>query len=697
MRKFIIFILLAAAGTVPAVELFVNTDGSKSISGKFFILPETIQCGEPSTVEVSSSGENLNITLTSRRNPGWQLENKGKADDDTAMFGGETAEVFLMPENSPDYYQLALNPSGHLYSARRRDKSWNPQVKSSVEVLRDHWIARFSIPFSEFGAAIPRDGSVWKANFAISIYDGNIRKYASWSPTSSFHDTNAFGKIIFTSQCPAAIKSWNIKDNTLYVEFFIPEKSSIRGRCVVAGKIHPAENGKAAVLLTSSEIGPKNFSTVDIQLVDGEKIIHSERPDVPWQVRGAFNIDRFYVFSDREANYRHELASPVTLQIIRDKKVLKEITDLPSSGRLPLDGIAPGKITVSAVSRKDGTFVNRVLLIRDDSISAPPLPSGDIVLDGKIIRFGSEPVFMVGTTGSTSWHLVGKENFNLDLGTVNITKNGLPLRQLPVHRLIRKPTTGYLWKNDWQKQLDRVVTTSPVNRLHRICYEVQMDTYFNKDGKLTQLNTAAFIRDLFRQLKKQYPDRLFTVQCDHRQDIHLYADNCDVLEAACWSSSYAENLLPGLQSDMQYVRRIAKNKPVIFWLGVSVPNPESRCAEELRAGVYSAVFNDMAGVIFHLGHGGISGDKKRIWSLISGINSEIAAWYKSYADGEKLPDFILEYGGNFIVRAWKYNGKVFIGAVNRSASGQTLHIKHRRGEIKDKLAGYDAVIYEISE
>jgi len=695
MKYFFVSVFCIFSVLIQAAELSVDLNGKKSISGRFFTLPGTIQCGEASTVEVSLSGGELHITLTSRRFPGWQVQTQGNAPDDTTMFGGETAEVFLMPENSPDYYQLALNPAGALYTARRRDKSWNPQIKSSAEVFSDRWTANFSIPLAQLNALSPREGSVWKVNFAISVYDGNIRKYAAWSPTSSFHDINAFGKLIFTSRPQAGVKSWNVKDNTLHVEFNTTPGSRLRGRCVTGNKRHWAVDNKVAVKLDGKEIAPKNFLLVDIQLTDGEKVISSEIHSVTWQIPGSFICDRFYVTSEREVNYSCKLASPVTLQIIRQGKIIREIPDLPANGKLILDNIPAGKITLSALSKKDGSFAKQVLIIKDDGIVAPPLPTGEITLDNRIIRFGEQPVFFIGTTGSTSWHLLEKENFSLDLGNKNIMKNGLPLRQLPIHRLIRKPTTGYLWKKDWQKPLHHVVTTSPVKRLHRICYEVQMDTYLEQDGKQIKVDTPEFIRNFYRQMKKKYPDRLFTVQCDHRQDVHLYADSCDVLEAACWSSSYADNLMPGLQQDMRYIREIAKNKPVIFWLGISVPNRESRCAEELRAGVYSAVFNDMAGVIFHLGHGGISGDKKRIWSLISGINSEISSWYKSYADGEKIPDFIRECGKNFVVRAWKYNGRIFIGVVNTIANEQKLLIKHRNGILSDTVTGYDAIIYEI--
>ena len=693
MRIWFLFLFTAIYFPVQGAILFLDPAGGRCFSGKFFTSQATIQRGDPSAVEIVYSGNELHITLISRRFAGWQALSRGSADDDTAMFSAETAEVFLMPENSPDYYQLALNPDGRLYSARRRDKSWNPRIKTSVRILPDRWTAEFIIPIAELGADTPREGTVWKVNFAVSVYDGNIRKQASWSPTESFHNIDGFGTLRFTSEPFCGIKSWHIKNNQLNVEFVIPEKSSARGSCTVDGVCHDAVDGKAAVTLGGKEIGPKNFSIADIRITDRGKVLLSERHTVPRQGRNAFNPDRFYVTADRNINYSLELPAPVNIQIHRAGTLLGELKNVPQKGTISLADIPPGKITLTAFSQKDETFSRRTMIITGCNISAPPLPNGDMVIDGKILRTNGIPVFPVGTTGSSRWHLTGKENFSLDLGTVNIMKNAPVLRQLPLHRLIRKPSTGYLWKNDWQTQLDKAVAAAPRNRLHRICYEVQMDTYVNQNGKLTRLETAGFIPLVYREIKKKYPEKIFTLQCDHREDIHLYADHCDILEAASWGSSYAENMLPELQSDMQYIRTTAKNKPVIFWLGVSIPDPESRCAEELRAGVYSAVFNDMAGVIFHLGHGGISAEKQRLWSLLSGINREISQWYASYADGEKVSGIIRD--GAVLYRIWKYQSNVFAGVVNTSAASQKFDIRHGKQSISGTIDGYDAVIYTI--
>ena len=674
-------------------DFWVNPAGGKSFSGKFFTSQGTIQCGKPSYVEVEYAAEKLHITLVSRRFPGWKADSKGSAADDTAMFGAETAEVFLVPENSPDYYQLALNPAGFLYSARRRDKSWEPQVKTAVKVLEDRWIAEFIIPVKELGnAALPRENTVWRANFAVSAYDGDIRKQASWSPTESFHNISGMGKLVFTSRSFTGIKSWHQENGILNAEFSLPADTS--AGCVISGVEYPAVDGKVAVKLNSREAGEKNFAIADFQILKNGKNIFSEKRTVSWQVKGALELDRFYVTGSRTVNYRQQLAVPVDIQIHQNGKLLEVLKNVPVSGQIDLKNAVLGKVTVTAVSRKDGTFSPRILIISDKGLAAGPLPPGNISIGGNLLYKGGKPVFFIGTTGSTSWHLHEKESFSLDLGTVGIMNDGLRLRQLPVHRLIRNPSVGYLWKEDWQQQLHRAVTASPVNRLHRICYEVQMDTFVKNNGKITKVNTADFVADVYRTIKKKYPDRLFTQECDRIEELHLYAASCDVLEAASWHSSYAENLMPDLLKDMAYVRKTAGQKPVIFWLGISVPHRESRCAGELRAGVYSAVFSDMAGVIFHVGHGGITPEKQRLWSLVSGINREISSWFPTYAAGEKLSGITRQ--GDIIMRRWKYQDKLYLGIVNTSAHRQKFEVRFGGQIFSGIMEGYDAAVCNLS-
>ena len=151
-------------------------------------------------------------------------------------------------------------------------------------------------------------------------------------------------------------------------------------------------------------------------------------------------------------------------------------------------------------------------------------------------------------------------------------------------------------------------------------------------------------------------------------------------------------MMPNLPEDMKMVRKKAGHRPVILWLGGSIPNPVCRTAEELRAAVFCAAALDINGVIIHLGHGGLASSRARLWSLISGINREINSFYADFASGIKTPGFIKELKGDFLVSARKCGPKTLVLVVSLSAGEQTMLLKTQAGEIRKKLTPYEPLL-----
>ena len=150
-------------------------------------------------------------------------------------------------------------------------------------------------------------------------------------------------------------------------------------------------------------------------------------------------------------------------------------------------------------------------------------------------------------------------------------------------------------------------------------------------------------------------------------------------------------MMPSLNKDMKTLRSKAGKRPLIYWLGGSIPNPRCRMAEELRAAVYCAVINNINGVIFHLGHGGLGPDRTRLWSLISGINAEIQPIYREFASGRELPGFIREIKGKFVYSVRQCGNSIRMIAVNLSPEEQTLDMKTSSGNFKIKLTAFEPV------
>jgi hypothetical protein len=118
-------------------------------------------------------------------------------------------------------------------------------------------------------------------------------------------------------------------------------------------------------------------------------------------------------------------------------------------------------------------------------------------------------------------------------------------------------------------------------------------------------------------------------------------------------------------------------------------------AEELRAAVYCALINNISGVIFHLGHGGLRQERTRLWSLISGINAEIQPIYREFASGKEIPGFVRKVKGNFAYSVRKCGNVIRMLAVNLNPAEQTLDMQTAAGSFKIKLSPFEPVYVNI--
>lgn len=658
-----------------------------------------IPCAPAAQVEVRTAPDHLRVLLTSRRGPGWKPAISGSGNDDPKMFRGETAEVFLMPEGAKDYFHFAVNPAGALYTACRRDFKWDsPGVRHRVEVKDDCWLAEFTIPYADLGAAPPREGGVWRANFAVSGYDADRRTSMSWSGAVLYHAPNEFGELIFDGAVRPEVARWQVKDDKLDVEVSLPEelRDGAKLVCLADGVRHETTGPTLSVPLSTLELGPKTILPAEVRVEVRGKVLLRRSAWVGYHAPGQLTLNRFYTTpEDPEVRYEQTLTPPVRLRLYREDRLLKEVADVPAQGTVPLRDITPGRVIVEMTSRKTGHFARRLLIVRGNGLTPPPLNPGGVTPDGDRFRLGGRPTFLIGGGSSRIKALHTPEAFNLDSAGYGGMKHCAVLRRVPYARFLRTPVEGYLFHDNWREVVVRAVAAAPPETMHRISYEAQLAVYLQPEGKLTRLDPVPFYREVYGFLKAKFPDRIFTLQCDEGAKMPEFKDCCDVLEGAFWSSSYARNQTSNLRHDMECLRRAAGGKPAIFWLGASIPDPDVRRAEELRAGVYCAVFSDMAGVIFHLGHQGVPAARGRMWSLISGINAEIASWYPGYAAGRKLDAFVRRVEGPFMVRAWREPGRTMVGVVNLSAGTRRLELRCAAGTIRDTFIGYDAKIYAL--
>ena len=591
--------LAASAASLPAMDLapgatahtgvFLNEDGALA----------PVQAG----AQVMWTPDALEIRVRQELRPGEVLKVEGEPDDPRTIFRGKTVEVFLAPHpESPDvFYQIGVNPSNAVYMARRFDTGWRPArpIVTRATVAEDGWWVDFTVPFGAFGEAPVREGTVWKAEFSNGGLD--------WVGVGSRHDVSRYGELRFGARRERAHveRVTRDADGTVHVTYAvaptriegeIPHKCGRRydfalvaGDARLASYSASAGSGDVEYLTLDRYYYPagepvrlayaaKGFGSSDVRVrrIDTDETVRSGRADG----RGAFDCG-----SLPPGEYAFEIAD-------RDGRASCEFEVAADVPELPR-GVA-GSMRVAAWN--------------------PRVLTAD---------FGAEkgrPFYPI--TGSQA--LVGSVSF----------------RRAYPNRVVPKPKDGYLF--DASRPLygaDDILGRGPGEGLvfNRLAYEAQLAamTQDGPDGEIAVApSSAAFYRSSYRELKAKYPDLLFSIHIDASHEARAFAEACDVFEQANWRCSYAPNPLPTIERALDDLLDEAPRKPVLFWLGASIPDrAKYRTADELNTAVRYSILRGVAGNVFHMGHGGVPESRTRLWSLVRGIERSVNAWYPDWARG----------------------------------------------------------------
>ncbi len=633
LRHLFTFLILFAALSVRAAYcesyvcpyssmLYLPLNGEPD-RGALFRRIDRVMPQEASGVEVSAQADALLVKLSGNV-PGEKIR-VGTGSGPYAMFGGDTAEVFLQPEpGSGTYYHFALDSAGKIYMAKNGDTRWQPpaKVEMKAEIVSDRkWIATFRIPYAALSAPVPEKDSDWGANFVF----GN-----SWAETSDYHDSSQFGGLRFgqTAPFPDRIESMKLEDG---------------GKNLVT-----VFTGGKKQIIPGGERGHKNIAVFNISYGEWDQTFLASGMNF----NDAVKLDKFY-YNEGESVQITADRSTFTLRDGFGKAVKitgKEIKGL-TAGHYSLTDEA-ANCTVS-------------FLVQNPEKEIPP-PAGKLgLLNSRALTADGKPFYPImlsaAATAKPFLHIAGGVSCGF----------------------AREPVTGYIFSKDTEEQVKHLASvlrqTEKVKLpvLHRILYESQLPLMVkDKDGSVTvEADQAKFYKEIYQKFKAVYPDRIFSIHADGNNQLKERAEACDVFEYASWGSGYAPAIMPYLRRDIERLRYNVPEKPVLLWLGGSIAGNSQRTAEELRCAVFLSLIYNCAGNVVHLGHGGIPKERKAIWSLMNGIQQEINRIYPDFVLGKDVTDEYPELKNSGVIHIAvreRKDGSRFAVFVNESHLPQTF-------------------------
>ena len=167
LREFALIVLVtvscAGAETISLSPVIGSSAETAAAQG------ELLPAGTPEFA-LQIFGDHFKVTFKIPVTGKEKVVSNGKKHDDERMFSGNVAEFFIAPEPENNvYYHIAVNPAGLVYTAKGRDVSWEPRIKTGVSQTETSWTAELLIPYRDINTAAPTAATVWRADFAATV------------------------------------------------------------------------------------------------------------------------------------------------------------------------------------------------------------------------------------------------------------------------------------------------------------------------------------------------------------------------------------------------------------------------------------------------------------------------------------------------------------------------------------------------
>lgn len=633
---------------VPGKEIILPAESGKSLPAGGFTALNGNWAAETTEVFVQKTEKSVIFEFVCYGNPEQLRWSEKKKDDDMTLFGGEHVELFLAPQgmkNGAKHYHIALNPSGSIYHAIKHDTTWNPEVICKTEIKKDHWRAVIEVPISLMEA----DGkteSLWNVNFCRTISKkGSSPEHTSWTGATNYHYIPTMGQLHFSGKEPSdhlrIFRCRTTEQQTLDLEFVKTGKTHAYlqifddGKLIDSKKITSDKEHRITINLSKGFVPLKDTKDISIYLLGPYRIpIQKFSGNVKFYQTPFLQLDRMEYSKESEL-ICSAAVFPGKIIIKNDQEIFREINAVSQKTNVSLKDLEPGRYVLEY--HTEGNWSSRVFFIAPETPQAvPELPeNGKLSVKGNDLLLDGKPFFLLGISGTPKTFYPQQPDFTLNYGKGG-RKNALPHRGFPGKRLVRKPVTGYAFHKNWENLVANYLQGLKKQKKltwNLLCYEATLPvlTYDSAGDLQVAPNGCEFYREIYKMAKKELPEAVFSIHVDNILEAEEYVESCDVLEYACWNSSYHQsNMIRNFGTDFDHVRELAGEKPLIPWLGGTIPAPENRTAEEIRAGIYYTILKGGTGNIIHMGHGGMPEQRTRFWSMLSMLSREVESFYQDF-------------------------------------------------------------------
>ena len=638
-----------------------NTEQSLPASG--FRTIDGNWCSGQTEVFLQRKKDEIQIRFVCYANTAKMRFSKKEKDDNMNLFGGEHVELLLAPNGLNDgiYYHIAINPAGSIYHAKLRDLAWTPQYYNlKIEKLNDRWIATLVLPYSALGIKTPpADGSVWLANFCRTYAPNKgITEHSSLSGSKNFHDLNSMTKVIFGSNAPKVslqIRSVHQQpDGTLkihtgkYGRTPVEIQVLLNGKCLRSYPLTAPDHFEHVFTIQDNDpyIPLKNNRLLTLRMNDLQGNTIDEKSGYLYSVDQNFLLLDQYVYFKNDPIRFDVLVTPGKFRIKQENKVIAEIP-VSALKNVYNPTLAPGRYV--AEYEVNGKYTSCVFMVQEKKPQRMARMPGKFAVSGSDLTLNGKPVYLFSTSDGKLKNYPYHPDYTYRYGA-GARNHAIIRNSIPHKRFIRKPKSGYAFDQDFEKKLEQFINNQKKhqnsNIVYLLAYEANMKAFMTlPDKSYKEVDSPTLYRTIYTKMKQGLPNAKIVLHIDDLNRLNEFAQACDILEFATDGGSYnGVNMMLNLKKDLLHVRANVKQKPLILWLGGSIPNPLCRTPEEIRAGVYCSILNGAAGNIVHMGHGGIPPHRTRFWSMLAALPREIDSFYGNLKTWEEVKDFVIPAG-----------------------------------------------------